>query len=155
MITTVRDRPRWIGRRAHSREDSTLPNRTSETPQPPAGDAASEPAAPPLEGHEELVAVLRGIGSVMFLTTERIILARDGVERRPRTGIQSFPLTGIRQIRLERGAGRSGRVVVWAQPGQEAVSMFFEVRALEKARELVAATRVWIARRRTASARRR
>jgi hypothetical protein len=99
--------------------------------------------------------VLRGIGSVMFLTTERIILARDGVERRPRTGIQSFPLTGIRQIRLERGAGRSGRVVVWAQPGQEAVSMFFEVRALEKARELVAATRVWIARRRTASARRR
>ena len=93
------------------------------------------------------MAVLRGIGSVMFLTTERIILARDGVERRPRTGIQSFPLTGIRQIRLERGHGRSGRVVVWAQPGQEAVSMFFEVRDLEKARELVAAARLTARRR--------
>jgi hypothetical protein len=90
----------------------------------------------------------------MFLTTERIILARDGVERRPRTGIQSFPLAGIRQIRLERGSGRSGRVVVWAHPGQEAVSMFFEFRALEKARELVASTRFRIAKRRAARARR-
>jgi hypothetical protein len=136
-----------------TRGGSTLPNRASETPQPPAGPAAPEPVAPPLETDEELVAVLRGIGSVMFLTTERIILARDGVERRPRTGIQSFPLGGIRQIRLERGNGPSGRVVVWAQPGQEAVSMFYEVGAVERARELVAAARIRMARQRAATSR--
>ena len=86
----------------------------------------------------------------MFLTTERIILARDGVERRPRTGIQSFPLSGIRQIRLERGSGPSGRIVLSVQLGQEAASMFYDVRAVERARELAAAARIRMARRRAA-----
>jgi hypothetical protein len=114
--------------------------------------AGGEP--PPLEGGEELLAVLRGIGSVMFLTSLRIILARDGVERRPRSGIQSYPLDGIRLIRLERGSGPSGRVVVWSSTGQEAASMFFEGRSLEQAAELVALGRVHVARLRRAAGRR-
>ena len=94
------------------------------------------------------MAVLRGIGSTMFLTSERIIVARDGVERRPRSGIQSFPLETVRLVRIERANGPSGRVVVSALNGQEAVSMFFESRSADQAEELVAKSRLITARRR-------
>jgi len=102
---------------------------------------------PVLDCDEELVATLRGIGSVMFLTSDRIIVARDGVERRPRSGIQSFGLDEVRHIRLERGSGPSGRVVVLHPAGNEAVSMFVEPRSIERALELIAAARPLIARR--------
>jgi len=99
---------------------------------------------------EELVAVVRGVGSAMFLTSDRIIVARDGHERRPRTGIQSFPLERIARVRIERGAGGSGRIVVWAAGEAEAASMFFETRSRDRADELVslASPRIARARRR-------
>jgi hypothetical protein len=79
-----------------------------------------------------------------------MIVARDGVERRPRSGIQSFPIDELRHVRLERGSGPSGRIVVWARGTQEAVSMFFEARSQAQAEGFVAATRAAIARRRRA-----
>ena len=82
----------------------------------------------------------------MFLTTDRMILARDGFERRPRTGIQSFPLEAIQHIRLELGAPPSGRVVIWTSSGHEAVSMFFDARSLDRAHELIDLARPLIAR---------
>jgi hypothetical protein len=103
---------------------------------------------PTLEQEEELITVLRGIGSTMFLTSDRIIVARDGVERRPRSGIQSFPLAGVRLIRIERANGPSGRIIVSTSTGQEAVSMFFEARAAERAEDLVNQGRLLAARRR-------
>jgi len=109
------------------------------------GDAVPEPA-PQLEGGEELLTVLRGIGSVMFLTSARLIVARHGLERRPRSGIQAFALGDIREIRIERGSGPSGRVVVSTGRDQEVVSMFFEPRSLDVARELIAAARLQITR---------
>jgi hypothetical protein len=130
---------------------STLRSRSSGAPNP--NDERGSPSAPPLEPEEELVAVLRGIGSVMFLTSARVIVARDGMERRPRSGIQSFPLDTIRLIRVERGSGPSGRVVIWGPTGQEVVSMFFESRSLDRAVELVAAARVLVARQRRGSGR--
>src|SRR4051812_32637499 len=114
--------------------------------------AGGEP--PPPWGATGLLPVPRGIGSRMFPTSPRIVLAGDGGERRPRSGIQSYPLDGIRLIRLERGSGASGRVVVWSSTGQEAASMFFEGRSLERAGELVALGRVHVARRRRAAGRR-
>jgi hypothetical protein len=83
----------------------------------------------------------------MFLTTARIIIARDGLERRPRSGLQSFPLGGIRHLRVEPGSGPSGRIVVSGERGAEIVSMFVETRALERARILVARGRLEILRR--------
>ncbi|HET9613421.1 MAG TPA: hypothetical protein VFP22_01310 [Candidatus Limnocylindrales bacterium] len=100
------------------------------------------------------MAELRGIGSSMFLTSERVIVARDGGERRPRSGIQSFPLDAIRLVRLERGSGPSGRVVVWSATGQEAVSMFVEPRFLDRAEAFVSSSRLLVARRRRAVAER-
>jgi hypothetical protein len=84
----------------------------------------------------------------MFLTSDRIIVARDGVERRPRSGIQSFPLETVRLVRIERANGPSGRVVVSSPNGQEAVSMFFESRSADQAEELVVKSRLIKARRR-------
>jgi hypothetical protein len=127
----------------------TLPHRGIE-PSRDSDDPLVGDDAPPLEPEEELLAVLRGIGSVMFLTSRRIILARDGSDRRPRTGIQSFPLESVRLIRLERGTGASARIVLWGAGGQEAVSMFVEPRALERADAFVATSRLLAARRRRA-----
>lgn len=102
--------------------------------------------APPLDATEELLVVLRGIGSVMFLTSARIIVARDGMERRPRTGLQSFPLGQLDRVRIDVGSGPSGRIVVWAAGELEAVSMFFEAKSRDRAEELVAAASAGIAR---------
>ncbi len=88
----------------------------------------------------------------MFLTTARIIVARHGLERRPRSGIQAFSLGDVREIRIERGSGPSGRVVVTTGRDQEVVSMFFEPRSLDRARELIAAARLQIARLRRVAA---
>jgi hypothetical protein len=103
---------------------------------------------PALGADEELLVVLRGIGAMMFLTTERVIVARDGLERRPRTGIQSFRLDEIRQIRLELGSAPSGRIAISTAAGQESVSMFFDARSLDRAHGLIDIARPLIARRR-------
>jgi hypothetical protein len=82
----------------------------------------------------------------MFLTSARIIVARDGMERRPRTGLQSFPLGQLDRVRIDVGSGPSGRIVVWSAGDLEAVSMFFEAKSRDRAEELVAAASSGIAR---------
>jgi hypothetical protein len=126
------------GRTLSHREPSGSIHRTTERPR------AIE--APPLDASEELLVVLRGIGSVMFLTSARIIVARDGMERRPRTGLQSFPLGQLDRVRIDVGSGPSGRIVVWSAGDLEAVSMFFEAKSRDRAEELVAAASSGIAR---------
>jgi len=105
-------------------------------------------AAPDLGEEETLLVVLRGIGAAMFLTTRRLIVARDGAERRPRTGIMSYPLGAIRHLRLELGSAPSGRIVLWTGEVHEAVSMFFDARSLDRAQELMNIARPLIARQR-------
>jgi hypothetical protein len=145
-------------------EGSPLPHRTiratderneRDDPTEPAAPAASarptpdhDGPTPRLETEEELLVVLRGIGAVMFLTSQRVIVARDGVERRPRTGIQSFALGEIRHLRLELGSAPSGRIAVWTAAGQEAVSMFFDSKSLDRAHELIDVARPLVARER-------
>jgi hypothetical protein len=97
---------------------------------------------------EALLAVLRGIGAVMFLTSRRLVVVRDGLKRRPRSGISSYALESIRHIRLELGSAPSGRIAVWTETSQEAVSMFFHARSLDRAQELIDLARPQIARRR-------
>jgi len=116
----------------------------------PAGPGSLVP--PTLDAREELLAVVRGIGSAMFLTSARIIVARDGYERRPRSGVQSFPHERIGRVRIERGSAGSGRIVVWSAGDVEAASMFFESRARGRADELVALASAQVARARRRSA---
>ena len=88
----------------------------------------------------------------MFLTSDRIIVARDGHERRPRSGVQSFPHERIGRVRIERGTAGSGRIVVWSTGDVEAASMFFEARARDRADELVALASAQVARARRRAA---
>jgi hypothetical protein len=107
------------------------------------------PADPALTPHEELLVVLRGIGASMFLTNRRLIVARDGVERRPRSGLQTFELGVIRHIRIELGSAPSGRIAVWTTTAEpEALSMFFDARSLGRAHELIDVARPLVARQR-------
>jgi hypothetical protein len=134
-------------------------DRTPRRPIPPGPRVSGAPPAdddlrglpstvePDLVPGEELLFVLRGIGAAMFLTTDRLVVARDGGERRPRTGTQSFALDSISHIRVEPGERPSGRVAVWIG-AQEAVSMFFDARSADRANEAVAIARPLIARRR-------
>jgi hypothetical protein len=124
---------------------------TSAVPRtaPDAKVVAGRPADPGLSAQEELLLVLRGIGASMFLTSRRLIVARDGVERRPRSGLQSFELGVIRHIRIELGTSPSGRIAVWTMAAEaEAVSMFFDARSLERAHELIDVARPLVARQR-------
>jgi hypothetical protein len=114
----------------------------------PADQVADRLAGAGLALDETLLVVLRGIGAVMFLTTRRVIVARDGMERRPRTGVMSYPLETIRHLRLELGSGPSGRIAVWTDASQEAVSMFFDARSLDRAHQLIDVARPQIARQR-------
>jgi hypothetical protein len=86
----------------------------------------------------------------MFLTGRHLIVARDGAKRRPRTGFQAITLDAIRHVRIELGSAPSGRVVVWTVGDQEAVSMFFDARSLDRAQELLNVARPLIARSRRA-----
>ncbi len=85
---------------------------------------------------------------MMFLTSLRIIVARDGVERRPRSGVTAYPLGAIRQLRLELGSGASGRIAVSTADGREALSMFFDARSRDRAQEMIDVARPLIARQR-------
>jgi len=100
-------------------------------------------AAVPPEG---TLVVVRGIGASLFLTDRQLILARDGAERRPRTGVQALALDAIRYIRIELGSAPSGRIAVRTTDGQEAFSMFFDGRSLARAQELLNVARPLIAR---------
>ena len=145
-------------------KDGALPDRSSrvdpesgrvsadgppETPAVASVDAIQDGLAGAELGLEEtLLVVLRGIGATMFLTTRRVIVARDGMERRPRSGITSYPLETVRHLRLELGSAPSGRIAVWTDASQEAVSMFFDARSLDRAHELIDTARPHIARQR-------
>jgi hypothetical protein len=100
---------------------------------------------PHLAEDEDLLLALRGIGAEMFVTTKRLIVVRDGGERRPRSGVQTFALDAISHVRLEPGEGSSGRIAVRVG-AQEAVSMFFDARSRDRAEEAVAIIRTLIAR---------
>ena len=109
--------------------------------RPKKSEPAPEHIAP-----EGLLVVLRGIGASLFLTDQQLILARDGAQRRPRTGVQALALDAIRYMRIELGTAPSGRIAVWTTDGREAFSMFFDGRSLDRAHELLDAARPLIAR---------
>jgi hypothetical protein len=144
----------WIGspslRRAPAKPRGGFPlsERTTGAAGRSGDDEAILAATAALDPREEVLCDLRGVGATMLLTPSRIVVARDGHERRPRSGVQAWLLEHVRQVGIELGTGTSGRVVVWTGEHEETVSMFFEARSLSRAEEFVAAARPLIARRR-------
>jgi hypothetical protein len=82
----------------------------------------------------------------MFLTDRQLIVARDGARRRPRSGFRAIELDAVRHLWIEIGKARSGRIVVATAGGEEALSMFFPLRSLERAQELLDVARPLLAR---------
>lgn len=128
---------------ADSRERSGS-NGQANAGEDPAAPTAIEDIPP-----EALLVVLRGIGASMLLTDQHLIIARDGADWRPRTGVQAYGFDAIRHMRIELGRAPSGRIAVWTTGAQEVLSMFFDARSLERAQELVDAARPLIARSRS------
>lgn len=79
-----------------------------------------------LDGDEGVIGQLRGLGASLFVTTDRIVIVRDGAEFRPRSGIRSWPLHLIHEVSLSPPKRGQARIVVRAGPRPEdEVSMFF------------------------------
>ena len=95
---------------------------------------------------DAVLAVLGGVGASLLLTSERLILVRDGADRRPMSGVQTLPIDRIGRIAIELGTGRSGRMVVHDGTGREAFSVFFDPRSIDRAQALVDLARPMIAR---------
>lgn len=125
-----------------SPDTGSVGHHTTGSAATPGADSAGREDVPT----EALLVVLRGIGAWMFLTEQHLIVARDGAHRRPRTGFQAHTFDAIQHIRIELGTAPSGRIVVWMTGGQEALSMFFDARSLERAHELLDVARPLIAR---------
>jgi hypothetical protein len=81
-----------------------------------------------LEAEEGVVARLTGLGASLFVTTNRLVIVRDGAEFRPRSGIRSWPHDSITAVSLAPPKHGQGRIVVRAGPRpDDEVSMFFVV----------------------------
>jgi hypothetical protein len=83
-------------------------------------------AEPWLDADEGLVARLSGLGASLFLTTQRLVLVREGAEFRPRTGVRSWPHDSLRRVSLSPTKSGQARIVVRAGPrAEDEVSVFF------------------------------
>jgi hypothetical protein len=73
---------------------------------------------------ESIVASVPGLGASLAVTPTRVIVIRDGAERRPRTGLRAW-MHGVVDTRLEPPRGGNGRIVLGtgANP-YAAVSLF-------------------------------
>jgi hypothetical protein len=60
--------------------------------------------------------------------------------------MQAWTLDAIRHIRIELGRAPSGRIAVWTTGEQEALSVFFDARSLDRAQKLLDVARPLIAR---------
>jgi hypothetical protein len=79
-----------------------------------------------LEADEGVVARLSGLGASLFLTTQRLVLVREGAEFRPRTGVRSWPRDSLRRVSLSPTKSGQARIVVRAGPrAEDEVSVFF------------------------------
>jgi len=73
---------------------------------PAATRAALEPVLGPTE---PIVRYLEAVGCSLILTDTRLILVREGVSYRPRSGVQTWPLdrsTVLRSTPVRHGTGR-------------------------------------------------
>jgi hypothetical protein len=65
-----------------------------------------------LEPEERVVRVVDGIGASLVLTDRRLILVREGVAYRPKSGVQTWPLDRTLRVRHTPVRHGTGRLVV-------------------------------------------
>lgn len=75
-------------------------------------DATRSALQPILDPTEQVTHVAAAVGCTLVLTDTRLHLVRDGVNYRPRTGIQSWVLDRSLTIRMTPVRQRTGRLIV-------------------------------------------
>ena len=64
------------------------------------------------EPAERVVRVVNGVGASLVLTDRRLILVREGVAYRPKSGVQTWPLDRTLRVRHTPVRHGTGRLVV-------------------------------------------
>jgi hypothetical protein len=67
---------------------------------------------PLLDADEEVVRYVQAVGCALVLTERTLILVREGLNYRPRTGVQSWPLDRQLTVRTLPVRRRTGRVTI-------------------------------------------
>lgn len=91
-----------------------------------------------LEAGESVVARLAGFGASIVVTTQRLVVVRDGAGFRPRSGVRSWRHEAIQGVSLSPPKRGQARMVVQAGSGPEnEVSVFFAAERWPEAARIV------------------
>ena len=105
----------------------------------PLSDATRTALRAVLGPTEEVTRVAPAVGCTLVLTDRSLHLVRDGVNFRPRTGIQSWQLDRSLIVRLAPAREGAGRLIV--ERAGRSVSVFLTPAYLAGIEDLVAETR--------------
>lgn len=103
------------------------------------GDTAANRLQAALEEGERITHLVPAIGSVVALTTLRLLVVREGSAHRPKTGVREWMLTGSLSARA--GLVRHGTGSLVIKSGREATSVFIRADQWDGALALVGAVR--------------
>ncbi len=78
----------------------------------PLSDAARAAIAPVLDPTERVALVAPAVGCTLVLTDRKLMLVRDGVSYRPRSGMQSWVLDRSLSLHLAPVRRTTGRLVI-------------------------------------------
>jgi hypothetical protein len=67
---------------------------------------------PVLDPSERVLRYVTAVGCALVLTERRLVLVRDGVTYRPRTGVQTWPLDRLLTVRITPVVRRTGRITI-------------------------------------------
>lgn len=67
---------------------------------------------PILDPGEQVVAYVKAVGCALVLTERTLILVREGLSYRPRSGVQTWPLDRLLAVRTMPVVRRTGRITI-------------------------------------------
>jgi len=91
-----------------------------------------------LEAGEEVVDLLPGLGATLVVSSERVIVVREGTHYRPRNGVRSWRHGELRDVGLSLPRRGHGRIVLMeGRDPKQAVSVFIEAESWTAAERIV------------------
>lgn len=67
---------------------------------------------PVLDPNERVVRYVKAVGCALVLTERSLILVREGLDYRPRSGVQTWPLDRLLTVRAMPVRRRTGRISI-------------------------------------------
>jgi hypothetical protein len=86
-----------------------------------------------LDPDEVVDRVVPAVGCSLVLTDRRVLLVRDGAVRRPKTGVQAWPLD--RELTIRIAPGQPDRLVI--ERKEQSASIFLAGQQVDEARGLI------------------